>query len=416
MSDVDLSVEGLTAFFRDSNHLFSDRGDESEIDPSRTEESPFHEVVATPSRDPVPPRPKVDPVPVPTPYRGDGVGHPVPDPVPGFGTESFSEGSSWVPIDIVAVASEPPAPPAIVDLFYPGYNHLVSGESEALKTWLLLAAVARELGERRGVPWVDGDDVGEGALLERLRLLGASDEAIAALFAYMRPSDPIGEHIGVVLDVVERRNCRLAVFDGFNPLLALHGLDPNVGADVERFYALVDPIRKQGVANVITDNVVKSREGRGGWAIGSERKRSKAEVHLEMRGLEPLVRGGRGRSKIIVRKDRPGHLERPSPGLFVVEGGSEFSWRIDPDDSSDEQGGFRPTTLMHKVSHFLERRFDDPQSRTQIEEGVEGKTTYIRVAIDKLIEEGYASEFSGPRGARLVQFLKPFSEDEDQAA
>ena len=116
---------------------------------------------------------------------------------------------------------------------------------------------------------------------------------------------------------------------------------------------------------MLTDNVTKSREGRGGYAIGSERKRSKAEVNLEMRQIHPLVRGGTGKAKIAVRKDRPGFLERPSPGIFVVEAGSVCSWRIEPDDSHDEQGEFRPTAIMAKVSQFLERRWQEPQSRTR---------------------------------------------------
>lgn len=95
-------------------------------------------------------------------------------------------------------------------------------------------------------------------------------------FAYVGPDEPLeAALLSDLLMVVAERSCRLAVFDGFNPLLALHGLDPNSGVEVERFYRLIDPIRKAGVANVLTDNVVKSREARGAWAIGSERKKSK---------------------------------------------------------------------------------------------------------------------------------------------
>jgi len=55
---------------------------------------------------------------------------------------------------------------------------------------------------------------------------------------------------------VRARACRLAVLDGFNPLLGLHSLDPNVGKDVELFYRVIDPIRKLGVATVLTDKRV----------------------------------------------------------------------------------------------------------------------------------------------------------------
>jgi hypothetical protein len=312
----------------------------------------------------------------------------------------------------------PPEAPEIIGLFYPGYFHLLSGESEALKTWLALVASAEELRAGRGVVWVDGDDVGEGAVLERLRLLGADDGSITSLFAYVRPDEPLDQDkLADVLRVVAARACRLAVLDGFNPLLGLHGLDPNSGTDVELFYRLVDPIRKLGVATVLTDNVVKSREARGAWAIGSERKKSKAEVHLGMKTLEPLVRGGRGRAKIDVHKDRPGHLVRPSPGILVLESTSTvFAWRIQPDESHGDEGEFRPTNLMEKVSRFLERNEEQPPSRNQIESEKLGKAEYVRVAIDRLVEEGFATEFSGARGARLVRTERPFRESEEDAA
>src|SRR5438128_165871 len=45
---------------------------------------------------------------------------------------------TWTPIDIVALESTPPEPPAIGGLIYPGRRHIVSGEPEALKSWFAL--------------------------------------------------------------------------------------------------------------------------------------------------------------------------------------------------------------------------------------------------------------------------------------
>jgi NrS-1 polymerase HBD domain len=353
------------------------------------------------------PRPGVTSSLVPHPSRGDEDEHLVPDLVP--------EQSTWVPVDIVAKAARPPEPPQIIGLLYPGLNHLVTGESEALKTWLMMIASTDELTAGRGVLWVDGDDVGSGALLERLRLLGADDGAIAERFAYVLPDEPLDASSRAdVLEVVRSRGCRLAVFDGFNPLLLLHGLDPNKGTEIEVFYRLLDPIRKQDVAVVITDNVVKSSEARGAWAIGSERKKSKAEVHLGMKAIQPLVRGGVGRAKITVHKDRPGFLTRPSPGLLVVDAsGDRCTWSFEEDTSRDDEGEFRPTELMERVSRFLEVR-GTPASRNQIEEDVKGKGTYVRTAIDRLVVEGYAAEVEGPRKARLVRLERPFRKAEDE--
>jgi hypothetical protein len=42
-----------------------------------------------------------------------------------------------------------------------------------------------------------------------------------------------------------------------------------------------------------------------------------------------------------------------------------------------------------------------------------GKTQYIRAAIDSLIREGYARSIEGSRGAKFVESLRPYREDED---
>ena len=346
--------------------------------------------------------------PSPPPLR-EGDGDEVVTPSP-----TSSPAHSWQPRSLIGIAANPPAPPELVGLFYPGYNHLISGESESLKSWLMCVAAVADMSVGHGVFWTDGDDMGAGAILERLRLFGATDDQVDRLFGYVRPDEALGEKTRpAVLEFIRDTSCRLAIFDGFNPLLLLHGLNPNDGADVERFYQLIDPFKALGVANVVTDNVVKSKEGRqGGWAVGSERKRSKPEVHLGMRKLEALVRGGSGRSAIDVHKDRPGHLKRPVLGVLVVETGDPYSWRIQPDDSRGEQGEFRPSHLMLKVSRFIAGH-PEPLSRNQIEEARLGKATYVRAATDLLIEEGYATEFKGARGARLVRHERPFVDDED---
>jgi hypothetical protein len=156
---------------------------------------------------------------------------------------------------------------------------------------------------------------------------------------------------------------------------------------------------------------VKSVEARGAWAIGSERKKSKAEVHLGLKPIDRLVRGGTGRARIEVFKDRPGHLERPSPGnLEIVHEGERCAWQIVADASKGAEGEFRPTNLMEKVSRFVERQ-DAPPSHNQIDKAVPGKAEYKRQAIAILVREGYAEEFEGKNRARLVRSLRPYHEN-----
>ena len=139
-----------------------------------------------------------------------------------------------MPVDLVEAGRNPTSRPDLIDLFYVGKNHLLSGETESMKTWLVGAAAVTEIKAGRGVLWIDGDDVGPSDIMERLLLLGASEADVSARFAYVLPDEPLETSlIPSLLEVVRERSCRLAVFDGFNPLLALHGLDPNSGVDVE---------------------------------------------------------------------------------------------------------------------------------------------------------------------------------------
>ena len=57
---------------------------------------------------------------------------------------------SWKALDILAHAANPPAPPEIGGLAYPGMRHVFSGEAETGKSWLLLFLAAEEIVSGRG--------------------------------------------------------------------------------------------------------------------------------------------------------------------------------------------------------------------------------------------------------------------------
>jgi AAA domain len=326
---------------------------------------------------------------------------------------------SWQALDLVELGAKPPEPPAVGGLFYLGRRHVVSGEAEAGKSMLMLALAAAELLEARGVIWVDTDDMGAGPVLEVLRAHGVDDQRIRGLFAYLRPEEAATPIVREYLAALIRyRSVRLIVFDTFNSSLVLHGLDPVSTVEVERFFRqVVNPLSDLGPAVVLTDHVVKRADDRGKYAYGSERKHTAADVHLGMKPIETLGRGRRGRSKLTVHKDRPGFLERPSPGAFVLDSDEEsgrVSWRIEPDHDTGDDGAWRPTGYMEKVSRYLER-VQEPQSRNQIEKGVPGKAEHIRIAIDRLLSEEFAVQFKGEHGAHLVRLLGIFRESGEWA-
>src|SRR5690606_39852790 len=71
-------------------------------------------------------------------------------------------------------------------MFYRGQLNELHGASESGKSWIALAAAARAIrdGERAGMIDFESD---MGTILERLRLLGLSEQEIAERFDYFRP-------------------------------------------------------------------------------------------------------------------------------------------------------------------------------------------------------------------------------------
>jgi hypothetical protein len=320
---------------------------------------------------------------------------------------------TWRALDLIDLGSQEPKPPEIGGLFYRGKRHVISGEDDAGKTMLLAGISVDELRSDHGVVWIDTDDMGPSMVLERLRAFGADDKKIRELFAYLRPEEALSDAARAdVVELIRQRKARLLVNDAFNASLALHGLSPTSTEDVETFWQhVVAPFCRAGVAAAIPDHVVKLKEARGRYAYGSERKATGCDVHLGLRVVEPFGRGRRGKARITVHRDRIGFLEKPSLGLFVLDSDAEtgrLAWQIEVSD----EGEWRPTGYMEKVSEYLER-FAEPCPRKQVEQDVRGKAEYIRQALDALVNEGYAGETAGERGARLVGSLRPFREADE---
>lgn len=324
---------------------------------------------------------------------------------------------SWTPVDLLAFEADPPSPPAIGGLVYPGLRHVFSGEPETLKTWTALALEAEEVKAGRSVLHIDFE-MGQRAMLERLRGLGVTDEEIARHFIYVFPSEPMTPP-AVLADLdslLKTRQPSFVVFDAFTGALEIHGFEPNSGVEVERFYrSVVRPFQAHGAAVVLLDHVTKNKESRGKFSIASERKLGGADVHLGFELVRPFGRGKSGLAKIVTHKDRPGHLPRPKAAELELTSDPDtglVTWAIRPAEPADEEHPFRPTVLMARVSRYIAACMEPP-SRNLVEEHVSGRREYVRQALELLIAEGYVHEEGGPRNARLLHSVKPFDEDND---
>ena len=271
---------------------------------------------------------------------------------------------SWVFRSLNEVANAPPEPPTILGLFYPGKQHLVSGEPEALKSWLGLIACLEEIKAGRHAAYVDLE-MGERDMLNRARDLGIEGE-ILDRFLYADPSEVMtSATIRAYIDeLFSERRPSVVVIDSYEGALFLHGLKPNESDAIEAFHQLVvRPLLAHGAAVILIDHVTKDKEHRGRFSVGSQRKLGITDVHLGLDMVKPFGRSRQGIATIETNKDRPAYLPRPKAGELTITSDpltGSIDWAIKLSSGDDE---FRPTVLMERVSRPSRHGLDHPHLR-----------------------------------------------------
>jgi AAA domain len=342
---------------------------------------------------------------------------------PGADESGEGERSAWRPVDLTDVLAGRyrPVEPTVgcrddgVGLFYPGRMHSVAAESEAGKTWLMLAACATELAAGRAALYVDFED-DEGGVVTRLLALGADRRNIADRFAYFRPDAPITtgdnrSHLGQALGDLHPT---LAVLDGVTEAMTMHSLDPLSNRDVAEFGRILPRwITGFGAAVVTLDHVVKNGDARGRYALGAVHKLNGlngAAYTLEARN--PFGVGVTGRSGLFISKDRPGQLRRHAAnskaGMWFADlvGTSHDQTSMEISIATPlDPGQFKPTALMTKVADYL-NRYPGASVRA-IVGGVTGNAKYTQSAINWLADDGYV-KIEKVGNAHLHTLIKPF--------
>jgi len=336
---------------------------------------------------------------------------------------AHDEGSLWDPVDLDAVLAgdrATPRPTVLeradgIRLLYPGRLNLLMGETESLKSWAAQVAIAQELGHDHFVVVVDFEDTPEG-LVERLRALGVSEEAIATRLCYVQPVGRFGDLAKDFFEAMFAKNNTptLVVVDGVTEAMSQTGLDPSKGPDVAAFYSTFPRwFAHSGAAVVLIDHVAKDRETRGRWAIGSERKLSGLDgAAYGFEVLAPFGRERTGRAKITVSKDRCGYVRQHEGSGRTIAILELKSWpdggvsaTLDVPEKADE-AGFRPTYLMERVSKAIQ---ENPRLTSRaLRAAVKGKNEAKDLALELLVNEGFVEVVKGDRGARHHLSRAPF--------
>lgn len=315
--------------------------------------------------------------------------------------------TSWAPVDLAPIVAGiqageivGPVPSLMprtdgVALLYPGEIHSLAGEPEAGKGWIAGAETARLLAAGETALYVDFEDA-PASVVTRLLALDAPPAAVVERFIYVKPEEAL--HPGAIAALTTGQQPALAVLDGMSEAYALLGLDAYANQDVPRFLqALARPLAATGAAVLLIDHVVKSTEARGRYALGAQHKLAGVAAAYGVEVIDPPSRKRPGLVKLVVHKDRHGHVRGHASGgvLALVritpeDDGAHVTVTLDPPDSTGETGTFRPTVLMERVSAFV---IEHPgATRNQIKEGVSGKTSGKDLALQILVDDGYVEQ------------------------
>lgn len=342
------------------------------------------------------------------------------------GGDENSPGSTWDRVDLAPFLDGTHEPERATlmprsdghGLIYPGRVHDLHGESESGKSWVAQAEAARLVDAGQRALYLDFES-DAGAVVRRLMLLGAAPDQIRKHLDYRRPEGRPAERYWA--EIVGGAYA-LAVVDGVTDALGTFGASIVDNDDVARFMRqVVRPLTRTGAAVILIDHVAKSTEGRGRFAIGAQAKLAGLDgASYVVEPTTPLAEGLRGVLDVRVAKDRPGAVravagtyrasDRTQLAARFVLDSREFPKRVtftlDAPDPADAAGEFRPTTLMERVSRFVESN-PDTSVRT-VRDGVSGKAKAVDAALSVLIGEGWIETAPGPRSATLHRSVRPY--------
>jgi hypothetical protein len=136
-------------------------------------------------------------------------------------------------------------------------------------------------------------------------------------------------------------------------------------------------------------------------------------VSFEARATTFPAPGKVGKLLLVVSKDRHGAIrEVPRRGKEDVAAEVTIDGTTTPPavrvEPAADLGQFRPTNLMERVSRYLET-VTEPASQRTIETAVTGKVAWLRVALQRLVEEEFVGSEPAPKGS-VYRSIRPFRE------
>lgn len=331
----------------------------------------------------------------------------------------------------------PPTPSMLlrtdgVGLIYPGKIHVVVGPPETGKSWISLYAGMDGIIERdEKFLYMDFEgDIGD--FVWRAKLLGLTEQNGRSSF-YTSPAKINDAVIGSLVDRIVDNNIKLVVIDSVNRIMARCGLNYENGPDYIEFTdQVLGPLKETGVAILMIDHVVKSKEARGRWSTGSEQKLGQVDVSYHLEVLKQFAAGLTGVVGIRNAKDRPGGVKAHSYGASEMRRVALFTLGENEDGTKDilldpwtepmapemEDKSYRrayPWPLMEAISDLIVDFGPMPEQELMwmVEASKDKKQWAMKLLLDGRYVEGKVNEESGQV---LMHLERPYRGVRDSAS
>lgn len=358
---------------------------------------------------------------------------------PGGSQMSGTTGNHWAAEDLTDIldGTRVPVVPELgtrsdgVRLLYRGKEHVVAGEPESGKTWFMLKCAHDVLVAGGRVTYVDFEDDAP-TVVGRLVDLGTVKERLrpaAGQFRYVRPDiKPRHGELAELLAFPEGP-ADLLIYDGWTEGAELMGLKINDQGDMAVWRRhLVRPALSLGAAVLTSDHVVKDKEHRGRYSIGAQHKLAGLTgVMFLVDVAETWGRGSKGRSRILIAKDRPGslrpHGKRDDKANFTHIGdlvGDASSGQMDslvlwpPFEEKPQDEGDIPHYVRLHIPAVVQalKSPEAPLGSNAIFRRCGGKRDDVLTALDWMVDNGHISVAAGSNRTKLHTLVHNPLDDE----
>ena len=311
----------------------------------------------------------------------------------------------WEVVDLGVVLAgdyDPPVPTVMRTsngraLFYAGRVNAVQGESGSGKSWIALAAAAEQIADGLHVIYVDLEDHA-ASIAARLIALGVSVEDIVTCLHYVQPGRSWTRDAGDYLaEIVANNEVGLVVIDSTGEAMSNDSVDQNDDGPVAGWMRrLPRALANLGPCVLMVDHVVKDKEKRGLFAIGSQRKRAAIDgsAFLMEARISP-AKGVTGRMSLTCAKDRNGFWRQKELAADVTMHSDGDNVEI-VFEGHEVGEPWRPTTLMARIAEHL--AIVGSASTRSVQNDVEGNTKTLASALDVMLAEGVVKCIRGGAG------------------